>query len=184
MGASLVKAAFEQFPDLPDVAMRALLHMAVTAKDNDETPTYWGGRDALASALGRSVVDLAAESTDGAGDVVAATYRAISRVIETLTVAKAISRTNRPAPGRNAVYRLHLSMERETPDDTRSQETHDAGRPPSGARRARPSMEHRTFGGSNTGRWASPRGRSRKSRREDLRPYATHGRHEFGRRHD
>src|SRR5882757_10738811 len=186
MGASLVKAAYEQYPHLPDHAMRALVYMAVTAKDNDEAPTYWGGRDALASAIGHAVVDLGDGSTESDGDARDAAYRAVGRAIESLTVAKAISRAGRAAPGRNAAYQLHVSIERETPGDTRSAETQDVPRPPSNGRRAVPSMEHRTFRGSNTGRLTvrtqdAPRppeeevGLKQEEDQKNLRPYASHG---------
>lgn len=185
MGASLVKAAYEQWPGLPDFAMRALVYMAVTAKDNDETPTYWGGRDALASAIGHPVVDLGDGSTES-GDAADAAYRAVGRAIESLTVAKAISRAGRAAPGRNAAYQLNVSIERGTSGDTRSDETQDAPRPPSNGRRALSSMEHRTFRGSNTGRLTvrtqdAPRppeeevGLKEEEDQKTLGPHASHG---------
>lgn len=185
MGASLVKGAYEQYPHLPDHAMRALVYMAVTAKDNDETPTYWGGRDALASAIGHPVVDLGDGSTES-GDAADAAYRAVGRAIESLTVAKAISRAGRAAPGRNASYQLNVSIERGTSGDTRSDETQDAPRPPSNGRRAVPSMERRTFRGSNTGRLTvrtqdalrppeEEVGSKKEEDQKTLGPYASHG---------
>ena len=52
MGARLVAQVFTHWTHLPDRPFRILVRMAHVAKDTNPTPTYWGGRNDLAEALG------------------------------------------------------------------------------------------------------------------------------------
>lgn len=52
MGAQLVSRVFVSWGHLPDRPFRLLAHMALVVKDAHPKPTYWGGRDAMAQALG------------------------------------------------------------------------------------------------------------------------------------
>jgi len=55
MGAGNVKSAYALYGDLPHAPMRVLLWMALRSMDAATSPTYWGGREELAYALGRKV---------------------------------------------------------------------------------------------------------------------------------
>lgn len=92
MGAGLVKAAYRvaAATKLDHAPARLLVFMAVTALDDDPTPTFYAGRDALAAALGN-------EGTAG--------HRAVTRALDALTRAGVISSTG-AAPGRPARHRL------------------------------------------------------------------------------
>lgn len=52
MGAQLVSRVYTSWSHLPDRPHRLLCHMALIVKDASMEPTYWGGRDAMAQALG------------------------------------------------------------------------------------------------------------------------------------
>jgi hypothetical protein len=52
MGAQLVARVYVHWAALPDRPFRLLVHMALVVKDASTVPTYWGGRDAMAQALG------------------------------------------------------------------------------------------------------------------------------------
>lgn len=52
MGAQLVSRVYVSWGHLADRPFRLLAHMALVVKDATEEPTYWGGRDAMAQALG------------------------------------------------------------------------------------------------------------------------------------
>lgn len=92
MGAGLVKAALAVADSfgLDHAPTRLLVAMAVTAKDSDQSPAYWGGRDAQAAALG---------NRGSAG------HRAVTRALRALSEAGLIE-TVGAAPGRPARYLL------------------------------------------------------------------------------
>lgn len=52
MGAQLVSRVYVTWSHLPDRQHRLLCHMALIVKDATQVPTYWGGRDRMAEALG------------------------------------------------------------------------------------------------------------------------------------
>lgn len=94
MGAALAKAAYAavERAGVDHAPARMYVFMALTARDADSQPTFYGGRDALVSALGSK------PSANG--------YRAAERVMSALRTHGLVS-TERPgAPGRNARYRL------------------------------------------------------------------------------
>ena len=94
MGAGLVTAAYEVASrvKLDHAPTRVFVYMANTALDSHHEPTFWRGRDALATALGKSG---------------AAGHRAVGRALETLTAAGVVKCAQRSAPGgRNARYVL------------------------------------------------------------------------------
>ncbi len=95
MGAGLVKAAFaatSRGAVREHAPVRLFTFMAVTALDDSSTPAYYGGRDALADAL-------AAPRT-------APGYKAVKQALASLQSRGFIVLDGRPAPGRNARYRL------------------------------------------------------------------------------
>lgn len=53
MGAGLNRAAYHAGAALDHAAMRLYGYMATRALDSDPTPKFWGGREALAAALGK-----------------------------------------------------------------------------------------------------------------------------------
>jgi hypothetical protein len=84
--------------------------MASIVKDDDATPVYYGGRDALATALG---VD-----KDTAG------YQAVRRAISALVLYGAITRTVAGHNGRQSEYALNvkdLGRRRYSPSDTQQE---------------------------------------------------------------
>jgi hypothetical protein len=105
MGAANVKAVFGVWNQLPDLPFRQLVFMAVTAKDDDEPPVYWGSQETLAVALGR---EWPAGDSQEARKVRGATERAIKRGRRDLVEAGALWRSRRAAPGRTACYALNL----------------------------------------------------------------------------
>lgn len=167
MGARHVAAVFSRWggdldngKSLSRPAFRLLVHMAQTAKDADDPPTYFGGREHLAFGLGRKVPPGRSDEDRRTRD---ATWRAINRAIAQLMTAGALHDRDhplaqRPAPNhRPARYVLNLG---------------NAGRPASceqpenGGHPASPvegyaghpvSSERRTPGVSNAGRGASER---------------------------
>jgi hypothetical protein len=94
VGARLVAATYAHYPHLPDRAFRLLVYMALVCKDDTPTPVYYGGREALATALG------AAE--DAAG------YQVVRRCLSALVAYGAISRELAGYRGKRAEYRLNV----------------------------------------------------------------------------
>lgn len=124
---------------LPHAAFRLLCFMAVVTKDDGDPPMFYQGQDSLAMALGMS--------PDADNKTRQATFRQVRRHMEVLIDAKCVERITAGAPGRNAEYALHLSMDRRTVTDP---QTADADRPPSGG-------ERRSFSDSNGGRSTAQR---------------------------
>lgn len=79
MGGTLATQVYTYWKHLPDRPHRLLVHMALTCKDADRPPRYWGGRDALCSALGLPEGE-------------ATSYRMVSRAISQLIDEGAIER--------------------------------------------------------------------------------------------
>lgn len=95
MGGRLVKAAYAEWGGrVPLLPLHVLVVMSVTAKDDDAEPSFWGGHDSLAVALGREPTPTA--------------IRSIREAVGVLKIAGAITPVGRPAPGRQARYRLHV----------------------------------------------------------------------------
>lgn len=101
LGAGNVAGAFDSWSHLPDRAFRALAYMALVSLDRDDPPRYWGGRGALAKALGLA--------DDEAG------HRAVKRAVAQLVRAGAIKHDGPPAAGgRRAEYVLNVGPLRST----------------------------------------------------------------------
>lgn len=95
MGAGLVKAAYAAADAIgmrEHAPMRVYLYMAVTALDSDPEPVFYGGRDALATAL--------AAPRDESG------YRTTGKAVRSLVERGLITAVGKGAPGRHARYRL------------------------------------------------------------------------------
>lgn len=113
MGSELVRLAFARWNHLPDRAFRLLAFMALVTMDDDEAPAYWGGRESLAMALGRMTPAEPARSDSSARanefrKARRADFEAVKAGIRELISAGVITCGQLPAPGRNAVYLLHL----------------------------------------------------------------------------
>ena len=96
MGAQLVSRVFTSWTHLPDRPFRLLAYMALIAKDTNTDPTYWGGRDALAQALGKD------PGTASARQIVKCAVAA-------LVAAGAIERSYVGHAGRRSEYRMTLT---------------------------------------------------------------------------
>ena len=95
MGAQLTSRVFAYWTHLPDRPFRLLVHMSHLVKDTNEVPTYWGGRDAMAQALGLDVGT-------------ASTHTMVKRAIKKLIDEGAIRRTFDGHAGSRSEYRLTL----------------------------------------------------------------------------
>lgn len=95
MGAQLTSRVFAYWTHLPDRPFRLLVHMSHLVKDTNEVPTYWGGRDAMAQALGLEVGT-------------ASTHTMVKRAIRTLIDEGALRRTFDGHAGSRSEYRLTL----------------------------------------------------------------------------
>jgi len=107
MGAGNVKAVYARWASLDDLPFRVLTYMAVVSHDV-AAPRYYGGREALALAAGRPVPDRVPGNTTVTAARRAA-FKAIDRVIDTLTAAGALVQTLAAFPGRRAEYALNLA---------------------------------------------------------------------------
>lgn len=113
MGIENVKLVYARWTHLPDRAFRVLCFMAMVSMDNDNPPTFWGGREQLAFALGRMVPEEPAASDYSARAETnrkarTADFQAVKVALAALTKAGVAVLENRPRPGQNAVYSLHL----------------------------------------------------------------------------
>lgn len=102
MGAGNVKRVYAQWAYLPHVPFRALTYMALVSRDGDDPPRFYGGRDALALAIGRTLTD---ESTDKERN---AAYEAVRYATSTLTKHGAIKAANKAHTGRRQEWLLNL----------------------------------------------------------------------------
>lgn len=113
MGAGLVKAVFACWGHLDPMPKLLLVRMAVSALDDDTPPMFWGGRTALATAIGRDVPD-APPMTDRSRDADLArkarrdAFKAVERAVQALTRSGAVVLTNRPGPGERGCYELRI----------------------------------------------------------------------------
>lgn len=109
MGATNVKLVYAHWGHLAHAPHRLLAYMALVCRDG-ETPTYWGGWEALAVGLGRMV-----PPESGDADTKAQRRAALRAVQSCLTILKncgALEIAKPAAPGRHAVY--HLILKRRT----------------------------------------------------------------------
>ncbi len=111
MGAGNVKEVYARWSHLPHAPFRLLCYMAVTAKDNDETPSFFQGQEACAMALGMP------PDADTKARQVA--FRQVRRHMEALVKEKAIERIRAASPHRNAEYALCLDPQRRSVNDRR-----------------------------------------------------------------
>ena len=95
MGAQLVARVYTYWADLPDRPFRLLVHMALTVKDATKEPTYWGGREAMAQALGLPPHTLA-------------THQTVKMAVRRLVDEGAIQRVVFGHAGKRSEYRLIL----------------------------------------------------------------------------
>lgn len=97
MGASNVKTVLSAWSSrVRDPAFRVLVAIALTTKDDDDPPVFWGGQEPLATALGRRPPFTAAD------------LRAVDRAMSQLRTAGAIVRISSSAPGHRARHELRL----------------------------------------------------------------------------
>lgn len=113
MGSENVRKAYALWGDLDDAPFRALVYMALVAMDGDAPPLFWQGREALAVALGRNTPDKPGDGDSRArresiDAIRAADFQAVKRVISVLISKGVVAVHQRHAPGRPAVYSLHL----------------------------------------------------------------------------
>lgn len=106
MGAGNVKAVYALWRDVPDPAFRLLVFMALTAKDEDDPPQFWGGRETLALGIGRNPPFTESD------------FRAVDRAMGKLRAAGAIVQSRHSSKMLTARHDLCLSITA-TPDATR-----------------------------------------------------------------
>lgn len=95
MGAGLAKAAYAAANALElreHAPVRLFVFMALTARDGDSPPSFYGGRESLAHAL--------AAPGDATG------YRSVKKAVSSLTSSGLIALRTRPGRGRRAQYDL------------------------------------------------------------------------------
>lgn len=119
MGGGNVSLVLARWAHLPDPAFRCLVMMANVVHDDDQNPTWWGGREALAVALGRKVPPDAGHKRDcKCIDCLArrAAFQAVKHAVAQLVTASAVSLVKSPRTGRRAEYRLNLGYAPPTPE--------------------------------------------------------------------
>ena len=94
MGAQLVSRVFTSWSHLPDRPFRLLCHMALVVKDATKEPTYWGGRDAMAQALGLAPSPAA--------------HQSVKRAMRTIVASGAARIVYHGHAGKRTEYRLTL----------------------------------------------------------------------------
>lgn len=110
MGAGHATRVYVDWPDLPDKAFRLLVHMALTAKDSHTEPTYCGGREALAMALGLPPGDKGS-------------HQSVKRAVRALVDAGAVSRVLTGYAGKRSEYRIHFPERGSESDPQRGSST-------------------------------------------------------------
>lgn len=114
MGARNTGVVLANWTHLPDPALRCLMLMAHVIHDDDENPTWFGGREALAHALGR--VNLPPDEKHKRDckcvNCLArkAAFQAVKVAMNQLIQAGAASLVVTPRAGRRAEYRMHLGV--------------------------------------------------------------------------
>lgn len=96
MGAQLVSRVYTSWTHLPDRPFRLLAYMALVTKDTNADPTYWGGREALAEAMGMT------PGTESSRQM-------IKRAVRDLIDSGAIERAYIGHAGKRTEYRLTLT---------------------------------------------------------------------------
>jgi hypothetical protein len=110
VGARNVKTAYANWGHLPHGPFRLLSYMSLIALDADTEPKFWGGREALAIALGRLHTFAGSGLTEEEREHARETgFLAVKRALRTLKAAGAITPLNVPGPGHQAIYRLNLT---------------------------------------------------------------------------
>lgn len=114
MGAKNVKTVYANWAHLRDGPFRLLVFMANTALDSDVEPRYWGGREALAIALGRFRRIAGGRTPEEEARERDAAYLAVKRALRQLKNSGAITTLNVAGPGTRSDYRLNLDGPPET----------------------------------------------------------------------
>jgi hypothetical protein len=109
MGAQLVALTYAHWKHLPDRPFRLLTYMALVTKDTNAAPTFYGGRTAMAEALGLPDTD-------------ASSKRMVSRAIAVLVDAGAVKRVYMGHAGKRSEYLLTLSRFPKKDDSTVTQQ--------------------------------------------------------------
>lgn len=110
MGAQNVSKAFTLWRSLTDQPFRALTYMALVSMDSDDPPTYWGGREALAEALGHTLPPEDSADAEAAAQVREKAYRAVKRALRSLQQEGAIHTLKPASFRRHAVYEIRLRL--------------------------------------------------------------------------
>jgi hypothetical protein len=120
MGASNVAAVYARWTGLNHVPFRLLAYMALVSLDRDEPPRFWGGRDDLAGAIGRTL-PREPDDTDTDPSAVAArrqrraAHEAVRAGLRELKDVGAITTAKHARQGLRAEYLLHLSQPQDQP---------------------------------------------------------------------
>lgn len=94
-------------------AAKVLMLMAQTAKDTDEQPRYWAGRDSFVVVLGYGDIWPADDDHTPPADAArAAAYRAVRRAIRELEDLGCITTLEQAHRGHTAVYAVHPAKAR------------------------------------------------------------------------
>ncbi|MGW7301394.1 hypothetical protein [Streptomyces sp. NPDC054829] len=115
MGAANVKAVFARWGGLPHAPFRVLVYMALVSLDADDKDRgmkarqFYGGREALALAMGRMVPEEDRDNADVTRERHAA-FAAVDRAVKVLTKEKAIKVLEAAGHYRPAKYELNLSL--------------------------------------------------------------------------
>lgn len=109
MGAGHATRVYVEWSGLPDRAFRLLVHMALTTKDAHSEPTYWGGREALATALGLPANE-------------ASSHQSVKRAVRALVEAGAVTRVMSGYAGKRSEYRIHFPNRGSESDPLRGSE--------------------------------------------------------------
>lgn len=113
MGYQNMGLVFARWGHLPDRPFRLLMFMALRSLDEDDPPRFYEGREAAAFAIGKLVPEepAAGDESDRAQEFRKARrndFEAVKVATRALIKAGVISIIEPSAPGRNAVYGLHL----------------------------------------------------------------------------
>jgi hypothetical protein len=101
MGAAHVAMVYTSWSHLPDRPFRALVYMALQAKDSHTDPQFWGGRESLCQCLG---LDPDAEPD----------RHKVKRAVRTLTDTGALEIVYHGHAGKRTVYRINVLQKEAT----------------------------------------------------------------------
>lgn len=109
MGARLVKQAIAFAVDVPlrGNEFRLLIHMAVTALDEDDPPRYFDSRESSALALGRRVPDGGSAEADAERG---AAFQAVKVAVAGLVAVGALRRLKQGKAGQRAEFAIALDL--------------------------------------------------------------------------